>query len=90
MGVYAGLVLPYLYHSVTERTDLHVRSRAIGLLTAFGFLGGFLNPPVFVALSKQIGLRNAFLVTSAVMAVATAMTLVRPGRRAGALPSSLS
>lgn len=80
MGVYAGLVLPYLYHSVTEKTDNLARSRAIGLLTACGFLGGFLNPPVFLALANAIGLRNVFSVVSTgmlILAIATAVNLAR-------------
>jgi ACDE family multidrug resistance protein len=80
MGVYAGLVLPYLYHSVTEKTDNLARSRAIGLLTAFGFLGGFLNPPVFLALANEIGLQNVFTVVSIgmlILAITTAVNLAR-------------
>lgn len=82
MGVYAGLVIPYLYHTVTERTDEHARSRAIGAVTAFGFFGGFLNPPVFIALSNEFGLRSTFLIVACVMtAVAggTAIKMLRGG-----------
>ncbi|MEA3183283.1 MAG: hypothetical protein QOI59_6806 [Gammaproteobacteria bacterium] len=80
MGIYAGLVLPYLYHSVTEKTDSPARSRAIGLLTAFGFFGGFLNPPVLLALARQIGLRNVFTVVSIgmlILAITTTVNLAR-------------
>lgn len=69
MGIYAGLVLPYLYHTVTERTPEQARSYAIGVLTASGFLGGFLNPVVFVALAKQVGLRNVFWIVAVVLGV---------------------
>lgn len=80
MGIYAGLIVPYLYHSVMERTDSHSRSHAIGLLTAFVFLGGFLNPPIFVALANLIGLGKVFTVVAVVIgiiAVATASGIVR-------------
>jgi MFS family permease len=82
MGVYAGLVIPYLYHTVTEHTDEGARSRAIGAVTAFGFFGGFLNPPVFVALSKELGLRTTFLVAAAILivvAIGTALKMTRAG-----------
>lgn len=81
MGIYAGLVLPYLYHSVTEKTDNPARSRAIGLLTAFGFLGGFLNPPLLLALANAIGLRNVFTVVSIGMLILTTTTAVNFARQ---------
>jgi MFS family permease len=69
MGIYAGLVLPYLYHTVTEKTPEQARGYAIGMLTASGFLGGFLNPVVFVGLAKQVGLRNVFWMVALVLGV---------------------
>ncbi|MBV8804578.1 MAG: MFS transporter, partial [Sinobacteraceae bacterium] len=87
MGVYIGLVVPYVYHAVTERTDPFTRSRAIGLLGAFSFLGGFLNPLVFATLGRVIGLRNVFLIVGLVMAllaVGTTTTLLRRRTVAGA------
>jgi MFS family permease len=70
MGIYVGLVVPYVYHAVTERTDAYSRSHAIGLLGAFAFLGGFLNPPILAALSNAIGLRNVFFLVAFVMGLA--------------------
>lgn len=86
MGVYAGLVIPYLYHTVTERTDEHVRSRAIGAVTAFGFFGGFLNPPVFIAMSNEFGLRTTFLIVACVMAVVAAGTAIKIMRGGNVVP----
>jgi MFS family permease len=83
MGAYSGLVLPYLYHYVTTQTDSHSRSHAVGLLTASGFLGGFLNPPLFLAMTKQIGLRNSFSVAALVIGVVAIGTIVNLGRRRG-------
>jgi ACDE family multidrug resistance protein len=80
MGIYVGLVVPYLYHAVTERTDAYSRSHAIGLLSAFAFLGAFLNPPILAALSNAIGLRNVYLLVALVMGLAasgTAFNLIR-------------
>jgi MFS family permease len=85
MGIYAGLLSPYLYHVVTERTDAYARSRAIGLLTAFGYLGGFLNPLVFSPMSNAIGLRSVFLVVALVMAVLALGTAINLVRRRGAV-----
>jgi MFS family permease len=81
MGIYVGIVGPYVYHEVTERSDDVSRSHAIGLLNAFFLSGGFLNPFVFAPLSKAIGLRNVFLLVGLVMAAAAVGTLVRLVRR---------
>jgi MFS family permease len=81
MGLYTGVVGPYIYHVVSERTDAFSRGRAIGLLSAFAYLGGFLNPVVFAPLSDAIGLRNVFMVVAclmAVLAIFTAIRLIRP------------
>ena len=53
MGVFVGIVIPFLHHYVTENSLAHERSRAIGVLNAFNFLGGFLNPLVFVPLARS-------------------------------------
>jgi MFS family permease len=82
IGIYAGLVVPYVYHVVTEHTDAYTRSRAIGMLTAFAFLGGFVNPLMFSPLAKAIGLRMVFLSVAAVMTLlmlGTLITKARPG-----------
>ncbi len=71
MGIYCGVLGPYIYHVVSEHTDSYSRGRAIGLLGAFGYLGGFLNPVVFAPLSDRIGLRNVYFLAAAVMALLT-------------------
>jgi hypothetical protein len=50
-------------------------------LSAFGFLGGFLNPVIFANMSELIGLRNVFLVVALVMAALAAGTCARMMRR---------
>jgi MFS family permease len=80
IGIYAGLVFPYVYHVVTERTDEYTRSRAIGMLTAFAFLGGFTNPLIFSPLAKAIGLRMAFLSVAAVLTLLMIGTFIRAAR----------
>ena len=52
---------------MTEHTDTETRSRAIGVLNAFCFLGSFLNPLVLGPLTSWMGLRNVFLTVAAVM-----------------------
>jgi MFS family permease len=82
MGVFVGITIPFLHHYVTEHSLAHDRSRAIGVLNACNFLGGFLNPLVFVPLTQSWGLRTVFLMASVVMlAVAGgALVLSRVGR----------
>jgi len=77
MGIHGGLVSPYLYHAVTEQTDVFSRSHAIGLLTAFSFLGGFLNPLIVAPMRNTIGLHNVFLAVAVIMAALTAGAAVK-------------
>jgi MFS family permease len=87
IGIHIGLLQPYLYHALTERTDPFTRSRAIGLLGAFTYLGGFLNPVVFAPLGRMIGLRNVFFLVALVMAIlalAAVATLLRSRNALGA------
>jgi MFS family permease len=77
MGIYVGIVGPYVYHTVTERSEDVSRSHAIGLLNAFFLFGGFLNPFMFEPLSKAIGLRNVFFFVGFVMAACAVGTLAR-------------
>ncbi len=85
MGLYVGVTSPYVYHEVTERTTGDVRGRAIGVLSAFCYLGAFLNPPAFATLSRWVGLRGVFFVTSLLMAALAAATAVRLLSRRGAV-----
>jgi len=67
MGVFVGITLPFMHHFVTEHANLEERSRAIGVLNAFNFLGGFANPLVFVPLARTFGLRAVFLMAAGLM-----------------------
>jgi MFS family permease len=67
MGVYVGVVIPFVHHIVTERSHPSSRSRAISMLTAFNFLGGFLNPIVLAPMGKALGLRGSFLAVAGIM-----------------------
>jgi MFS family permease len=81
LGIYVGLSIPYVYQVVSERTDAFTRSRAFGVLTAFGFLGAFLNPVILAPLGRIIGIHGTFLamgVVTAVLAVATIAGSLRP------------
>lgn len=85
MGIYVGILGPFIYHVVTGNTDSFSRSRAIGLLGAFGYLGGFLNPVVFSPMSEAIGLRNVYFVMACVMAALCLGAAVRAARRRASL-----
>ena len=81
LGVYVGLAVPYVYHVVTERTDAITRSRALGVLNAFNFLGGFLNPVILAPLGRLVGIHGSFLAVAAVtaaLALATFAGSLRP------------
>lgn len=82
MGVFVGIIIPFLHHYVTEHSLAHERSRAIGVLNAFNFFGGFLNPLVFAPLARSWGLRSVFLIAGVVMlAIAGgALGFLRSGR----------
>ena len=82
LGVYVGLAGPYVYHVVSERTDAFTRSRAIGVLIAFNFLGAFLNPVILAPLGRAVGIHGSFLaaaVVTAVLALATFAGAFRQG-----------
>jgi MFS family permease len=70
MGISSGVLGPYVYHVVSERSDVTSRSRAIGMVSAFCFLGGFVNPIVATVISNLVGLRNLFLLVALSMVVA--------------------
>jgi MFS family permease len=72
-GVFVGIAAPYVYHIVAERTDAFTRSRAFGVLNAFNFLGGFLNPVILAPLARVIGIHGTFL-AAAVVTAALALT----------------
>jgi MFS family permease len=67
LGIFTGLAAPYLYHTVTERTDPLIRGRAVGVLNAFNFLGGFLNPILLAPLGRLVGFHRSYLLVAAVM-----------------------
>jgi MFS family permease len=81
MGACIGLVGPYLYHAVTERTDAYARTRHIGILNAVTFFGVFLNPLVFAPLSNAIGSRKTFQIAALIMAMVVLLTANLPLRR---------
>jgi MFS family permease len=84
MGIYLGIVSPYCYQIVTERAHDTTRSRAVGILNAAIFLGGFVNPIIFAPLTAALGLRRVFLVTALVMAAGAVMALFNFARPRGA------
>jgi MFS family permease len=77
MGVYVGIVSPYIYQSVTECADTGSRSRAIGLLGAFLFGGAMLNPILYAPLGRAVGMRNAFYLTACVLVALAIGTLTK-------------
>jgi MFS family permease len=85
MGICLGLIGPYLYHSVAERADAYSRSRQLGFINAFTFLGVFLNPIVFAPVTDILGLRKVFLIGSLIMALIVLFTSRVTFRSAGAM-----
>ncbi|MCW2525094.1 MAG: transporter [Frankiales bacterium] len=82
-GIFAGLIVPGMYDDLSERSTPSMRSRAIGLLTAAAFLGGFLNGPIFKLLGEFLALRTQFLCAAAV-ALALAIHAAWMSRRSAA------
>jgi len=74
LGVYVGLAAPYVYHVVTERTGVVARSRAFGVLTAFNFLGAFLNPVLLAPLGRAVGIHGSFLAVAMVTGIMALVT----------------
>ncbi|CAN7190293.1 MFS transporter [Phenylobacterium sp. LjRoot225] len=72
MGVYVGVTVPYVHHVVTLRAAPRVRARAIGLLSAFSFVGALINPFVFAPVSDAVGVQGLFVVVGVAMAVLAA------------------
>lgn len=80
LGMYAGLAAPYVFHVVAERTDAYNRSRAFGVLSAFNFLGAFLNPVILAPLGRLLGIHGSFLavaVFTAALSLATSAGALR-------------
>jgi MFS family permease len=77
MGLFVALTAPYLYHSAAVRSEQHSRNRALGFLSAFNFLGGFLNPLIFSPVSRVLGMRGLFLLIALVMLILALRTLAR-------------
>jgi MFS family permease len=68
MGLYVGVLGPWIYQVVSEQTDASSRSHAIGLLGAFAYLGGSLNPIVLSPLGDAFGLRKVYYLAALLMA----------------------
>jgi MFS family permease len=69
LGLSNGILGPYVYHTVSERSDAGSRSRAIGMVGAFCFLGGFVNPIIATPVANVVGLRNLFLLVALSMGI---------------------
>jgi MFS family permease len=85
MGLYVGVLGPWIYQVVSEQTDAASRSHAIGLLGAFAYLGGSLNPIVLSPLGDVLGLRKVYFLAAALMAVLCLGALSRALRGRGAV-----
>lgn len=69
MGLYVGVLGPWIYQVVSEQTNAVSRSHAIGLLGAFAYFGGSLNPIVLSPLGNALGLRKVYYLAAALMVV---------------------
>jgi MFS family permease len=77
MGGATGVLGPYVYHVVAERTDATARSRALGMVSAFSFLGGFLNPVVGTFVADLLGLHKLLLLTAATVGAITLAAVLK-------------
>ncbi len=83
MGISSGLLGPYAYHEVSERSASSVRGHALGVLGAFLFLGGFLNPLVAAAIAGIVGLRGLLLCVAFSLATIAAWVSLRKTSASG-------
>jgi MFS family permease len=86
MGIYTGLLGPYLYEAVIERSSAQSRGRAIGMSSGFGYVGAFLNPIIFAPMSAVLGLRSVFFVMAVVMGLAAMGSVLNANRRRRVAP----
>ena len=78
IGLSTGLVVPYVYQTIAERTEAQSRSNALGMINVFAYLGGFLNPLVVSTLANWMGMRNGLLaIASALLLFGTAIAMRR-------------
>lgn len=85
MGLYVGVLGPWIYQVVSEQTDASSRSHAIGLLGAFAYFGGSLNPIVLSPLGDAFGLRKVYYLAAALMTALCLGALGRAMRDRGAV-----
>jgi MFS family permease len=58
------MFMPFINHFVTKQSQPTSRGRAVGTLTGFTFVGGFLNPIILTPLNDRWGLRGTFIIVS--------------------------
>jgi MFS family permease len=67
IGIYIGITMPFLYHIISIRAAPAGRAKAIGMVGAFVFVGGFLNPFIFTPITTMIGIHGTFVATGIFM-----------------------
>lgn len=77
MGIYVGIVMPYVFHAVTMKASAHARPQALGLVNACIFVGALINPYLFAPVSGAFGLHGLFIIVGLAMAVLACAAAVR-------------
>lgn len=78
----SGMLVPYLTHTLVERTQPALRGRALGLFPVFTFLGSLCNPLAYTPLTAWLGIQGALTLVAVALgvgAVAGCMVMARSG-----------
>jgi len=64
VGLCIGNSGPYFYHTISERVGVRSAGRFLGYLSAFTFLGAFLNPLAFEPAKTVLGMSGIFFLAA--------------------------
>jgi MFS family permease len=69
IGIYIGITMPFLYHIISIKAAPEARAKAIGMVGAFVFVGGFLNPFIFTPVTAMLGIHGTFVAAGVFMGI---------------------
>jgi len=76
-GLASGLLNSGFIHMIMNRSEPHLRGRALGIMTSAMFLGDFLNPIVVHPIKEMLSLDAAFYVLGTLVLAGLLWSLVR-------------
>jgi MFS family permease len=76
-GLASGLLNSGFIHMIMNRSEPHLRGRALGIMTSAMFLGDFINPIVVHPIKEMLSLHAAFHVLGALVLAGLLWSLLR-------------